>query len=151
MYAGTIRHRRFAVRDHAFRYRIALAYRDLDTVRGFLTRADVSRLVGAEVTGPIRVLAAPRSLGIRFNPVSFYYCFEGEELRWIVAEVTNTPWGERHSYVLGPRGGTMDKALHVSPFMAMDHTYEVRATVPGETLSMQSRVAATACWPSTRR
>ena len=53
-----------------------------------------------------------------------------------MAEVTNTPWGERHSYVLGPNGGTLDKALHVSPFMAMDHTYEVRATAPGETLSM---------------
>ena len=50
--------------------------------------------------------------------------------------MTNTPWGERHSYVLGANGGTLDKALHVSPFMAMDHTYEVRATAPGETLSM---------------
>ena len=29
------------------------------------------------------------------------------------------------------RGGTLDKAFHVSPFMAMDHTYEVRATAPG--------------------
>ncbi len=136
MYAGTIRHRRFAVREHAFRYRLALAYRDLDTVRGFLSRAEVSRLVGEELTGPIRLLAAPRSLGILFNPVSFYYCFDGEQLRWIVAEVTNTPWGERHSYVLPAGGGTMDKALHVSPFMAMDHTYDVRLTVPGETLSM---------------
>jgi DUF1365 family protein len=131
MYAGTIRHRRFAVREHAFRYRIALAYRELP-VRGFLSRAEVSRLVGEEVTGPIRLLAAPRG----FNPVAFYYCFDGSELRWIVAEVTNTPWGERHSYVLGPKGGTLEKALHVSPFMAMDHTYEVRATKPGETLSM---------------
>jgi DUF1365 family protein len=131
MYAGTIRHRRFAVREHAFRYRIALAYRELP-VRGFLSRAEVSRLVGEEVAGPIRLLAAPRG----FNPVAFYYCFDGSELRWIVAEVTNTPWGERHCYVLGPKGGTLEKALHVSPFMAMDHTYEVRATTPGETLSM---------------
>jgi DUF1365 family protein len=133
MYAGTIRHRRFAVRGHAFRHRIALAYRDLDAVRGrFLTRADVSALVGEPVRGPIRLLSTPRG----FNPVSFYYCFESDALRWIVAEVTNTPWGERHAYVLGPRGGTLQKALHVSPFMAMDHTYVVRATPPGETLSM---------------
>jgi DUF1365 family protein len=131
MYAGTIRHRRFAVREHAFRYRIALAYQDLP-IRGFLSRAEVSRLVGEGVTGPIRLLAAPRG----FNPVAFYYCFDGSELRWIVAEVTNTPWGERHAYVLGPKGGTLAKALHVSPFMTMDHTYEVRATAPGETLSM---------------
>ncbi len=135
MYAGTIRHRRFAVRGHAFRYRIALAYRDLP-IRGFLSRAEVSKLVGEAFSGPIKLLAAPRTLGVLYNPVSFYYCFDGEDLRWIVAEVTNTPWGERHAYVLGPNGGTLEKALHVSPFMAMDHTYEVRATVPGETLSM---------------
>jgi uncharacterized protein len=132
MYEGTIRHRRFAVREHAFRHRIALAYRDVDAVRGFLGRGELSELVGEPLFGPIRLLSHPRG----FNPVAFYYCFEGDALRWIVAEVTNTPWGERHTYVLGPRGGRMEKAMHVSPFMAMDHAYEVRATVPGETLSM---------------
>jgi len=136
MYAGTIPHRRFAVREHAFRYRIALAYRDLDTVRGFLTRAELSGLVGSELTGPIRLLAAPRSLGILFNPVSFYYCFDGVQLRWIVAEVTNTPWGERHTYVLPHGEGSPDKAFHVSPFMGMDHGYAVRASEPGTTLSV---------------
>ena len=65
--------------------------------------------------------------------MSFYYCFaaDGEQLEAIVAEVTNTPWGERHAYVLTagdpmPRGG-FDKALHVSPFMAMDQRYTWRA------------------------
>ena len=45
MYAGTIRHRRFAVREHEFRHRIALAYADLDAPpRGkFLERAAVER------------------------------------------------------------------------------------------------------------
>ena len=43
-----------------------------------------------------------RTFGHCFNPVSFYYCFaaDGERLEAIVAEVTNTPWGERHAYVL---------------------------------------------------
>jgi uncharacterized protein len=65
----------------------------------------------------------------------------------IVAEVTNTPWGERHAYVLagsesdsGSRSnvveGEFDKALHVSPFMPMDPRYVVRAGVPGERLSV---------------
>jgi hypothetical protein len=132
MYAGTIRHRRFAEREHRFRHRLALAYRDVDAVRGFRGRAELSRLVGEPLAGPIRVLAHPRG----FNPVAFYYCFEGPEVRWLVADVTNTPWGERHAYVLPGRGGTLAKALHVSPFMAMDHTYELRATIPGETLSV---------------
>ncbi len=50
--------------------------------------------------------------------------------------MTNTPWGERHAYVLPAGGGPLAKALHVSPFMGMDHSYDVRATAPGETLSM---------------
>ena len=60
-----------------------------------------------------------------------------------MTEVTNTPWGERHAYVLGApdeRGGVLagefGKALHVSPFMAMDHRYVVRAATPGERLAV---------------
>ena len=69
--------------------------------------------------------------------MSFYYCFapDGETLEAVVAEVTNTPWGERHAYVL-PASGDMDKALHVSPFMPMDQRYTCRAPAPGETLSV---------------
>ena len=131
MYAGTIRHRRFAVREHAFKYRLALAWRDLGTGRrGLMSRADVVELAGP--ADAVRVLSHP----FGFNPVAFYYGYGGGELRWIVAHVTNTPWGEKHAYVLGPRGGTMDKAFHVSPFMGMDHHYSVRATAPAETLSM---------------
>lgn len=82
--------------------------------------------------------------GSRVNLVSFYYCFapDGERLETIVAEVTNTPWGERHAYVLTwdqdtdvPRG-TFTKALHVSPFMGMDQQYTWRASVPGLALLM---------------
>jgi DUF1365 family protein len=61
----------------------------------------------------------------------------------IVTEVTNTPWGERHAYVLrradersGVLAASFDKALHVSPFMPMDHTYTARASAPGATLSV---------------
>lgn len=133
MYAGTIRHRRFQARRHGFKYRLAMSYRDLgEGRRGSLRRAEVLELVPPGFDGEIKLLAYP----FGFNPVAFYYGFEGGDLRWIVARVTNTPWGEQHAYVLGPRGGTFEKAFHVSPFMGMDHTYLVRATEPGETLSM---------------
>jgi hypothetical protein len=133
IYAGTIRHRRYAVREHTFTHRIALAYRDVERAgRGFLSRAQVCALLPGSFDGDIRLLSTLRG----FNPVSFYYCFAGGELRWIVAEVTNTPWGERHAYVVPGRGGVLEKELHVSPFMDMDHTYTVRATAPGRTLSM---------------
>jgi len=138
MYAGTIRHRRFAVREHAFRHRIALVYTALETPpRGtFETRAEIERLVKS-APAEIGLLTMPRSLGVGFNPVSFYYCFDADgTLTDVVAEVTNTPWGERHTYVLPQGKGSPDKAFHVSPFMGMDHAYEVRATAPGETLSV---------------
>jgi 2-polyprenyl-3-methyl-5-hydroxy-6-metoxy-1,4-benzoquinol methylase len=61
----------------------------------------------------------------------------------VLAEVTNTPWGERYSYLLSDRtpaspvrGGRFAKELHVSPFMGMDHVYQARATRPGSTLSV---------------
>ncbi len=157
VYRGTIRHRRFAVREHAFRHRVAMAYFDVDApppARGLVrfhrpdylgdpsvglgdaVRALVRERAGADVSGPIRVLTTLRSFGHAFNPVSFYYCFgAGGALEWVVAEVTNTPWGEQHAYVLRGGAGELEKALHVSPFMASDHVYELRAKPPGPTLS----------------
>ena len=77
--------------------------------------------------------------GMSFNPVAFYFCFRpgGEELDAVVAEVTNTPWGERHAYAVAADGGSvvsgrLRKAFHVSPLMGMDHEYELRASGPRE-------------------
>jgi DUF1365 family protein len=108
-------------------------------------RDRVQELSGNRPEGPIRLLTQLRSFGLCFNPVSFYYCLDGagEQLHSVLAEVTNTPWGERHSYLLSDRdpdstilSGRFAKELHVSPFMGMDHVYEARATVPGPTLSV---------------
>jgi hypothetical protein len=105
----------------------------------------VQEQTGARPEGPIRLLTQLRSFGHCFNPVSFYYCFEpgGERVQALVAEVTNTPWGERHAYVIEGRhpdsavlNGEFDKALHVSPFMGMDHRYDARAATPAQTLSV---------------
>jgi DUF1365 family protein len=92
---------------------------------------------GKRPEGRIALLTHLRYFGYCFNPVSFYYCFDRtERVETVVAEVNNTPWGERHCYVLsGPslrfRTG---KAMHVSPFMPMDVRYEWRFTEPGEHL-----------------
>jgi len=105
----------------------------------------VSQRTGELPEGPIRLLTHPRSFGHCFNPVSFYYCYDaaGERLQAVVAEVTNTPWGDRHAYVLGAGHASgsvlkaqFEKAMHVSPFMGMDHRYQVRASTPGPTLSV---------------
>jgi DUF1365 family protein len=173
IYEGTIRHRRFAVRAHAFRHRLTLMYVDVERVDEILSgrlvapsprpvrfrRADylgdprrpladeVRRVVeertGRRHEGPIRLLTHPRTLGLCFNPVSFYFCFDAaDRVGALLAEVTNTPWGERAAYVLDRNGrdrvlrGEAAKRLHVSPFMGMAQNYAWRATEPGPTLSV---------------
>lgn len=88
----------------------------------------------------VRMLTNVRYFGISFNPVTFYYCFDKqEELVAIVAEITNTPWDEKHSYVLpiginqhdmayqnkGSNKHIFDfhKNFHVSPFNPMEMEY----------------------------
>lgn len=88
----------------------------------------------------VRMLTHVRYFGIIFNPVTFYYCYDhNQQLLAILAEITNTPWGERHSYVL-PVGKSandihyenkgsgrhiyhFDKNFHVSPFNPMNMQY----------------------------
>jgi DUF1365 family protein len=100
---------------------------------------------GVRPQGPIRMLTHLRYFGYCFNPVTFYYCFDptGERVQTIVAEITNTPWNERHAYVLADQlnighGRTkryrFDKRFHVSPFMSMETGYDWRFTTPGEQL-----------------
>jgi len=113
---------------------------------------EVRRLVAARTgrrpTGPVRLLTHLRYFGYVFNPVSFFYCFapDGEALEAVVAEVTNTPWGERHCYVVpGPAAdgalhGTSVKALHVSPFHPMALRYEWTFGPPREELRVGMRL-----------
>ncbi len=103
-------------------------------------RTKVRADTGIVADGPVRLLSQLRSFGHCFNPVSFYYCFDrAENVVAIVAEVTNTPWGERHAYVLAPDDtgaltGSFPKQLHVSPFFGMNQTYLWHATAPAESL-----------------
>jgi uncharacterized protein len=101
-------------------------------------RDTVEEVTGERPEGQIRLLTQLRSFGHCFNPVSFYYCLDrsGERVDALLAEVTNTPWGERHAYVLPGGKGEFDKALHVSPFMGMDHRYTAHVGTPGERLAV---------------
>jgi DUF1365 family protein len=109
----------------------------------------VATRTGRRPAGPIRLLTHLRYFGYCMNPVSFYYCFDpgGETVETIVAEITNTPWKERHQYVLAvpgraPDGGRtfqrfdFDKDFHVSPFLPMDMQYQWRFNEPGYRLSV---------------
>jgi len=68
-------------------------------------RKTMHEKTGIEFKGPIRLLTHLRYFGHCFNPVSFYYCFDenDKKVEAIMAEVTNTPWKERHAYVIKER------------------------------------------------
>ena len=183
VYEGVVRHRRHAPHAHAFDYRMAQLWLDLDEVDQVFAsrwlwssrrpniarfrredylgpvelslsdavRQRVQAAIGHTPAGPIRLLTHLRYFGFAFNPVSFYYCYraDGATLDCIVAEITNTPWRERHAYVLPVETATrhgrvlqweFDKAFHVSPFMAMDHAYRWRFTTPVEDLHVHMDV-----------
>jgi len=114
-------------------------------------RQRIETASGFRPLGPIRLLTHLRYYGHIFNPVSFYYCFapDGEGLSAIIAEITNTPWKERHAYVLpvtarSSSGDTLRwrfaKHFHVSPFMPMACTYDWRFMVPDRRLSVRMDV-----------
>ena len=119
---------------------------------GEAVRRLVAERTGRRPEGPIGLLTHLRCFGHNFNPVSFYWCFErgGERVAAVIAHVTNTPWGESHSYVLDAREsagarvarGSFAKVLHVSPLMGMEQTYALSVTEPGERLSVH--IASTA-------
>lgn len=111
-------------------------------------RQHVAQATGRRPSGPIRMLTHLRYFGHVFNPVTFYYVHDEADTRveTIVAEITNTPWNERHRYVLTQDGTEavpatvhrhrFAKAFHVSPFMPMDQHYDWRFSTPGPTLSV---------------
>jgi len=182
VYEGVVRHRRHAPQPHAFRYRMAQLYLDLDELdhvfdrrtlwsverrnlaefrrSDYLGDPDVplaeavreraATVLGRRPEGAIRLLTHLRYFGYVFNPVSFYYCHDASgALDCIVAEITNTPWKERHAYVLPVAdaeqrgralGWAFAKDFHVSPFLAMNRDYGWRFTVPGDDLHVHMDV-----------
>jgi DUF1365 family protein len=104
----------------------------------------VQEHLGFRPTGPVRMLTHLRYFGFIFNPVTFYYCFDqADHIVAIVAEITNTPWRERHVYALDTGAASrnraddqllrwrFDKDFHVSPFLPMDMENDWAFTPPG--------------------
>ncbi len=98
---------------------------------------------GERHDGPVRLLANLRYFGYLINPIAVYYCYDREErLRFLISEVTNTPWGERVSYVLrcDPaqrlQHAEFDKEMHVSPFNPMAMTYRWCSNDPARALAL---------------
>lgn len=115
----------------------------------------VKAQIGKTLSGPVMMLANWRCFGFNFNPLCTYYCFDarGEHLEAVVAEVTNTPWFERHAYVLdastidsnvntdsdsiGDVSASFEKQFTVSPFNPVNMRYQWLSSKPMETLEVE--------------
>ncbi len=84
-------------------------------------------------TGKTLLFTHPRFLGFGFNSVNFYFCYDDYQLKYIVSEINNTPWGEKHLYlhhcdsaIKTPQNGyefEFEKKFHISPFVDMNILY----------------------------
>jgi DUF1365 family protein len=103
-------------------------------VRGYLDAHDLPWTASR-----VLVLANARSLGYVFDPLSTYFCFDGDgRLEGVLAEVHNT-YGERHCYpldVAGARTASVDKEFYVSPFFAVEGRYDIRTRITGSDVAV---------------
>ena len=87
----------------------------------------------------IKLLCFPRVFGYVFNPLSIFYCYDGNILKAILYEVKNT-FNEQHTYVFPINNSSKiitqqcDKKFYVSPFIKMDTFYNFRLTEPDESI-----------------
>lgn len=75
----------------------------------------------------ILMLVQVRCFGIYFSPANFYFCYDqNENCTHMLAEVSNTPWNERHYYLVDLQkksDKTNEKYFQVSPFMDLNMSY----------------------------
>ena len=115
---------RFSQKDYLPGEPVALAQRISNKVQ---------QLGGDWSSGRIVVMANCRCLGLYFSPVNFYYLYDEQCCRYLLCEVSNTPWLERHYYLVDMQQQVKtDKAFHVSPFMPMQMQYHWRISELGE-------------------
>lgn len=108
----------FYEKDHGYRDGTSLSL----WARDILQKAKISQF-----NGRIELQTFPRVLGYVFNPVSFWFCYDKEELLAVICEVNNT-FGESHNYVLTKdllaEKKSLNKHFHVSPFYGIEGNYQ---------------------------
>ncbi|WCJ27417.1 hypothetical protein M5689_009163 [Euphorbia peplus] len=143
VYEGTVWHERRHPIRHSFRYSVRYALFDLDDTSfplpsDHLSADEARHLAGTN--GPVLLLTIPPSVGYEQNPLSLYYCYDVQDsirhLNNCIAQVTNTPWAERVTFVFDPNSDLVAKPLHVSPFMDMLGNWKIKASDPRESLSV---------------
>ncbi|MEJ2764875.1 DUF1365 domain-containing protein [Photobacterium sp. MCCC 1A19761] len=101
----------------------------------------VFELTGEQMQGRVMMLCQLRYAGLYFSPLNLYYLYDAQDSwQWMLAEVSNTPWNERHYYVVPAKSHWPErtwqhqKAFHVSPFNPITQGYQWRLKAPGRQL-----------------
>lgn len=124
-----------------FRWYHPLRFNEKDYLRGEpfslsqRIKNKVQQLNGHSEIKRIVMLVQVRCFGLYFSPANFYFCYnENDECTQMLAEVSNTPWNERHYYLvdlLKPNDEQKnDKGFQVSPFMDLNMSYFWRVKAP---------------------
>lgn len=98
----------------------------------------VIELGGKQQSGRVVFIGQMRCFGLYFSPINTYYCYDQHNnLVYLLAEVSNTPWNERHYYLIDMGEKTeCEKSFHVSPFMDLAMKYQWRIKAPKEKLTL---------------
>ena len=124
-----------------FRWYHPLRFNEKDYLRGEpfslsqRIKNKVQQLNGHSKIERIVMLVQVRCFGLYFSPANFYFCYnENDDCTQMLAEVSNTPWNERHYYLidlLKPNDEQKnDKVFQVSPFMDLNMSYFWRVKAP---------------------
>ena len=150
-YRAAVHHARTKPVDHRFSYDVRVAVVDLDNPPAYYDAgandtmtADRARgLAGTD--GPVWLLTDPSVGGYVQNPISLYYCYDKSDvLVTCIAEVTNTPWGDRVTFSFDPTdpsGASLPKVLHVSPLMDMKNVWTLKTKDPRKSDRLYLRVS----------
>jgi len=157
---GEVWHKRYAPKEHQFKYKLNMWLIDIDKPEFFNTNSllvniktpalykfkpnnyirdhgdyhltnkvkEQITLLGGELDGreKIFLLGQLSNLGLYFSPLNLYLVFLNDECTYVLAEVSNTPWNERHYYLLdkSQKELTTPKEFHVSPFFKLNLQYK---------------------------
>ncbi|SNY50721.1 hypothetical protein SAMN06297280_1655 [Arsukibacterium tuosuense] len=147
----------------------ALSYRRRDYLAGnevllLAVQDKVQQLGGAKQISRVCLLTPLANWGYYFSPITLYYCYDQNGVFcYLLAEVSNTPWNERHYYLqtidtdtTQPGFYQHDKAFHVSPFNPIDMQYRWQIPEPANELycsitNLKQQQAVFSAWIKLKR
>ncbi|MBN7822035.1 DUF1365 domain-containing protein [Bowmanella yangjiangensis] len=110
-----------------------------------VAKQKMSELAGNSLNGDVYLLAPLRWFGFYFSPVNFYYLRQADgKFSHVLAEVSNTPWNERHCYLVDlQHQQETEKAFHVSPFNPIAMRYQWQFNQPSDVVRVKIGCATT--------